>query len=62
MDYINDINQRSQNALSDRVFEILARHTSCTNPIEETMELLREMLEPTPNREDMIYRYEHSHE
>ena len=60
MDYINDINQRSQNALSDRVFEILARHTSCTNPIEETMELLREMLEPTPNREDMIYRYEHS--
>jgi uncharacterized protein len=44
---------------SKRVSDILALHTGYTDPIEETKKILYEMLEPTPDRGDMLYRYEH---
>ena len=44
---------------SERVMNILNLHTSYTDPIEETKKILYEMLDPTPDRGDMLYRYEH---
>ena len=44
---------------SKRVSDILSLYTGYTDPIEETKKILYEMLEPTPDRGDMLYRYEH---
>jgi len=44
---------------SERVENILKQHKSCTDPIEETKKILYEMLNPTQDRGDMLYRYEH---
>lgn len=46
--------------ISERAKEIIARHNKPQNALEDAMTFLYEMLEPTPDRGDMLYRYEHS--
>lgn len=45
---------------SDRVKEVLDAHKSAPNLIEDTKKFVYAMLDPTPERGDMLYRYEHS--
>jgi uncharacterized protein len=44
---------------SERVKTILESHKSYDDLTEETKKILYEMLDPTPERRDMLYRYEH---
>ncbi len=47
-------------ALSERALKILSRYKKTEDLIETTKKFVYEMLEPTPDRGDMLYRYEHS--
>ena len=47
------------NVLTDKVCKIIKKHSKPTNYIEETKAFLYDMLDPTPDRYDMLYRYEH---
>ena len=44
---------------SERVKNILELHKSYDDPVDETKKILYEMLDPTPERGDLLYRYEH---
>lgn len=46
--------------LSEHVQEVLKKHTDSRDLLNETKRLVYEMLDPTPDRGDMLYRYEHS--
>lgn len=45
--------------ISERAKEIISRHNKPANVLEDAKAFLYEMLEPTPDRVDMLYRYEH---
>lgn len=47
-------------SLSERALEILDRYNKTEDVIETTKKFVYEMLGPTPDRGDMLYRYEHS--
>ena len=47
-------------ALSERALKIIARYNKTDDVIDTTKKFVYEMLEPTPDRGDMLYRYEHS--
>ncbi len=47
------------NVITDHVSEIIKKHSNPTDYIEETKSFLYDMLDPTPDRGDMLYRYEH---
>lgn len=46
--------------LSDRVKNVLDAHMTASDIIEDTKKFVYDMLDPTPERGDMLYRYEHS--
>lgn len=46
--------------LSTRVLQILEKYDSNINPIDGAYDLLKDILNPIPERYDMIYRYEHT--
>lgn len=46
--------------ISKRAEDILCKERDRKNPVETAKMFLREMLEPSPDRFDMTYRYEHS--
>lgn len=45
--------------ITEHVSEIIKKHSNPTDYIEETRSFLYDMLDPTPDRGDMLYRYEH---
>lgn len=45
---------------ADRVAEMIAKYESGCNFLEATRDFVKEFLDPTPERGDMVYRYEHS--
>jgi len=45
---------------TDRVSEIIAHYEKGMDSLEATRAFVKEFLEPTPERGDMVYRYEHS--
>lgn len=45
---------------TDRVSEIIAHYEKGMDPLAATRSFVKEFLEPTPERGDMVYRYEHS--
>lgn len=44
---------------TDHIREIIRRHTKPEDPVADAKTFLYEMLDPTPDRGDMQYRYEH---
>ena len=45
---------------SDRIAEVIAHYEKGMNPMAATKAFVKEFLDPTPERGDMVYRYEHS--
>lgn len=45
---------------AEKVAKIIAKYEKGSNPLEVTRAFVKEFLDPTPERGDMVYRYEHS--
>ena len=46
--------------LTERALRVLEAHVFLADPVADARAFLFEMLDPTPDRGDMLYRYEHS--
>ncbi|MCR5754708.1 MAG: HAD-IA family hydrolase [Acetatifactor sp.] len=58
--YFDDVKRKGINVISERASEVLKQHQKADDIIGETKAFLYDMLAPTPDRGDMLYRYEHS--